>query len=261
MTVFFAINHGEHNMQRTLTPLITTAALILAATVGFSLAGQDAKGSLSANVLIVGGGTHHNFQRWFNKADTATLEEAGAEAEYTDKPKQIPAKLDQGVDVLCLTNNKPMPGKKLRKRVFDFVDEGNGLVLVHASIWYNWKNWPRYNRELVAGGSRSHPPLGEAHVEVNKHEHPVMEGVPSKFKIIDELYRYKHDPKGPDITVLATGTNPKSGKSFPVVWTVHRPDGGRIVCTTLGHDGRAHNHPAYKAILRNAVRWANPDRD
>jgi type 1 glutamine amidotransferase len=31
---------------------------------------------------------------------------------------------------------------------------------------------------------------------------------------------------------------------------------GRIVGLTLGHDGKAHEHPAYRKLLGNAVRWA-----
>ena len=30
----------------------------------------------------------------------------------------------------------------------------------------------------------------------------------------------------------------------------------RIVCITLGHDGKAHEHPAYKTLLQNSLAWA-----
>ena len=82
-----------------------------------------------------------------------------------------------------------------------------------------------------------------------------MTGVPGTFEIDDELYHFVKDPKGQPIEVLATGKSPRDGRTFPVVW-VRRHVRGRIVCVTLGHDGRAHDHPAYKAILRNGVRWA-----
>lgn len=210
--------------------------------------------SLSAKVLIVGGGSAHDFDRWFNEVDSETLESAGADVEYTDQPRRILGLLGQGVDVLSLTNNKPMPGEKLRDSIFRFADNGNGILIVHASVWYNWEDWPRYNRELVAGGSRSHVDLGEFSVEVTDPDHPVMEGVPANFSIVDELYRYEHGSDSPSINVLARGTNPNNGESYPVVWTVDWT-GGRILCTSLGHDGRAHNHEAYKTLIRNAVEW------
>jgi len=38
------------------------------------------------------------------------------------------------------------------------------------------------------------------------------------------------------------------------VWVVKR-DKARILCNTLGHDGQAHEHPAYQTMLQNSVRW------
>jgi hypothetical protein len=31
------------------------------------------------------------------------------------------------------------------------------------------------------------------------------------------------------------------------------------VCVTLGHDGAAHEHPAFRALLVNAARWVLED--
>jgi type 1 glutamine amidotransferase len=204
--------------------------------------------------LIVGGGSAHDFERWFNKADTATLTEGGkASVNYTDQPSAVlPALKD--IDVLYLSNNQPLPDPALRRAVFDFLDAGKGLLLVHAGTWYNWKDWPEFNRQLVSGGSRGHDKYGEFEVTVTEPGHPVMAGVPARFKITDELYNFTNDEKGPPIQVLATGRSPMSGKTFPVVWiTPH--DKARIVCNTLGHDGRAHEHAAYKKILQNSLVW------
>jgi len=55
--------------------------------------------------------------------------------------------------------------------------------------------------------------------------------------------------------VLATGKNLTDGKTYPVVWITKHPN-ARIVCITLGHDAKAHELPAFKAILRNSLKWA-----
>ena len=205
--------------------------------------------------LIVGGGASHDFPRWFRHADSATLSEGQfAEVVYTDKVVEISSRLD-GIDVLCLSNNQPLPGSKLRKGVFELVESGRGLVLVHAALWYNWQDWPEYNLTLAGGGTRGHDPLGNFTVTVASPRHPVMAGVPKSFEIVDELYRFRKDPKGAAIDVLATAKSPRDGKTFPVVWTTKNPK-GRIVCVTLGHDGRAHKHVAFRTILRNSVAWA-----
>jgi uncharacterized protein len=206
-------------------------------------------------VLVVGGDQHHDFDRWFNRATVATLEAAGAEASYTDEPDHILSALSQ-IDVLYLTNNQPLPGAELRDGISRFVESGKGFIIGHAAGWYSWNDWPEYNRDLVGGGSRSHLPYGDFEVTVTDPDHAIMRGVPATFSIRDELYRFEKDPAGSPIQVLATGKDDTTGAVYPVVWTV-RNGGGRIVVHTLGHDGEAHNHPAYQTIVQNSLRWVS----
>ena len=229
---------------------------IRAARVPASSGGGDPGGdSGTVRVLIVGGGSSHDFDRWFNQEDSKILSAAGrATVTYTDKPDDILAAL-KGLDVLYLSNNQPMKDAALRKAIFDFADAGKGLLLVHPALWYNWTDWPEYNRALVGGGARSHDKYGEFEVRVEMPQHPVMAGVPQSFKITDELYHFERDKDGATIEVLASGKNIQSGKTYPSVWVVNHSK-ARIVCIALGHDGAAHQDPAYRTILQNALSWA-----
>lgn len=229
--------------------------LLLAILLGsFALvSAQEAAPKIRA--LIVGGGTHHDFDRWFNTADVATLKATGKiDAEYTGNTDSVLPKL-KSIDVLYLSNNQPMKGGDLRKAIFDLADLGRGLLLVHPALWYNWSDWPEYNRKLVGGGARSHDKYGEFEVTVDQPDHPVMKGVPASFRIADELYHFQKDAEGASIQVLATGRNLSSGKTYPVVWIVHHPK-ARILAVTLGHDGKAHEHDAFKSLLQNGATWA-----
>jgi type 1 glutamine amidotransferase len=105
---------------------------------------------------------------------------------------------------------------------------------------------------LVGGGARSHDKYGEFEVTVDETSHPIMAGVPPTFRITDELYHW-NKAEGADIQVLATG-KPRDGKTYPVVYLAKHPR-ARIVCITLGHDGAAHELPAYKKIPQNALAW------
>jgi putative membrane-bound dehydrogenase-like protein len=205
-------------------------------------------------VLIVGGGSSHDFNKWFNEADKATLSEGGlASVQYTDDTSLILPALKK-IDVLYLSNNQPIPADA-HKAIFDFVASGKGLVLVHPALWYNWNDWPEYNSQLVGGGARSHNRYGEFEVTVTAPDHPIMKGVDSKFKISDELYHFNPDPKGAPIKALATASDNVGGKTYPSVFTVESQK-GRIAGICLGHDAKAHNLDAYKTILRNSVKWA-----
>jgi type 1 glutamine amidotransferase len=213
----------------------------------------DSDAEARPEVLIVGGGSSHNFERWFNLEDSRILADAGANVRYTDDPEYIKELLPE-LDILYLSNNQSLPDPELRKAIFDFVESGNDLLLVHAAIWYNWSDWPEYNKDLVGGGSRGHDDFGEFEVQVVNDDHPIMENISSSFKITDELYRYEKDESGSEIEVLAKGIEPATGDEFPVVWTVDYGE-GQIVCTTLGHDDQAHEHDAYINILKNSLNW------
>lgn len=208
-----------------------------------------------ASVLIVGGGESHDFPQWYQRADSATIAAGGARVAYTDAPAAILPRLS-GTDVLYLAANQPLPDPALRDAIFRHVAGGGGLIVGHAGAWYNWSDWPEYNRRLVGGGARGHRRYGTFEVEVVDAAHPVTEGVPPSFIVRDELYRFVPDSAGPEIHVLARAREADTGEIYPVVWTVES-SGGRILVNTLGHDGDAHNHQAYQRLLRNSVRWTS----
>jgi len=239
------------NGPRGATQAAATAAETPAAVAALSAAPKDA-----LRILIVGGGSSHDFQRFFNLADVATLRELpGAVVAYTENTDDIAAAAPF-TDVLYLANNKPIASAASREAVFQQAKAGKGLLLVHPALWYNWTDWPEYNRTLVGGGSRGHDKYGEFEVTVlSDPKSPVSAGLPATFKISDELYHDVRDGDGVPRMVLATGKSPHDGRVFPVVWLSQVRD-GRVACITLGHDGQAHSHPAYRQLLKQAALWA-----
>ena len=151
----------------------------VACTPGESDAPQtsSAANEPAKKILIVGGGDSHDFDRWFNEEDTATLEAAGFDVAYTDDPSTVASRL-KDIDLLYLSNNQPMTDPLLREFIFDYADTGNPLLLVHPALWYNWEDWPEYNRELAGGGSRSHGPYGAFDITVTNTNHPLVNGLP-----------------------------------------------------------------------------------
>ncbi|MDP6409986.1 MAG: ThuA domain-containing protein [Planctomycetota bacterium] len=234
-----------------------TAPTFLALTAelpdGEVAAAPDGPAALDAAILVVGGGSSHDFQRWFAGTDVGTLSKLGAGVAYTDSVDTLSARIE-GLDLLVLSNNQPFPADA-RAAIETFVEAGGGLLLVHPACWYNWSEWPAYNRELVSGGARSHEPYREFEVRVTAPGHALTEGLPVVFRITDELYRFIPDEAGPAIEVLVTGRSLETGEEYPVVWSVER-EAGRTVCITLGHDGAAHEHPGFQRLLWNAARWS-----
>nr|WP_293841749.1 ThuA domain-containing protein [uncultured Arsenicibacter sp.] len=214
----------------------------------------SAKSGKPIRVLIVGGGSSHNFGMWYRNADGQTLGKDGfATVNYVGDPDSMLAFLPKA-DVLYLSNNRPITNPAVRQAIFQFADAGKGLLIAHAAMWYNWKDWPEYNQQLVSGGSRGHDKYGTFDVTVTVPDHPVTKGVDQKFTLKDERYYYIPDASGPGIDVLASSSVAGSDKIFPSVFVVKHPK-ARIVGLALGHDAESHNLPVYHNLLRNSVKW------
>lgn len=212
------------------------------------------RGSKNLRVLIMGGGSSHDFNRWYKQADVETLQRGGfATVTYTGNPDSVLYYLPD-TDVLYLSNNQPVNNPKVRQAIFDHVNAGKGLVLAHAALWYNWKDWPEYNLQLASGGSRGHNKYGPFDVTVVNQGHPVMKGVENKFTLKDELYYYIPDAAGAGVEVLANASAEGSDKIYPSVFVIKHPK-ARIVGIALGHDAASHDIAPYQNMLRNAVQW------
>ncbi|MGV3639335.1 MAG: ThuA domain-containing protein [Adhaeribacter sp.] len=205
-------------------------------------------------VLMLGGGSSHDFNRWYKQADVNTLRREGlATVTYLSHPDSLLLYLPQ-TDVLYLSHNQATDNPQVRQAITDFVNAGKGLVLGHAAMWYNWKDWPEYNQQIAGGGSRGHDRYGAFEFTVNQTSHPVVQGVRPRFTLKDERYYYQPDPAGPGVEVLASSSVAGSDKIFPSVFVVKHPK-ARIVGLALGHDGESHDLADYQQLLRNAVTW------
>ncbi|HUH18228.1 ThuA domain-containing protein [Albibacterium sp.] len=234
--------------------LLSSTVILFSSCSGLKNSNVKTKASNDILVLLVGGGSSHDFDKWYKQVDVQTLMNASnIKMDYVDDVSQILHYLPN-IDVLFLTNNQPISDAATREAILSFVDSGKGLVLGHAALWYNWEDWPEYNKLLVSGGSRGHDAYGGFDVKVLEKNHPVTEGVPESFHLKDELYYFKEDSAGPGIEVLATANRAGSTEVFPSVFVVKNPN-ARIVGIALGHDAESHELKAYQSLLINAIKW------
>ncbi len=213
-------------------------------------------------VLIIGGGSSHNFAKFFGEEDSETLKGAGLTVHYTEDRDQAATELKNADVAIISTNRKFFDTLEYRKALMDFVAAGKGVIMLHPGTWYGFPEWPELNAKIVGGGARGHDALGPFTVSVMEKDHPVMKGVPASFEVTDELYYINAEadkiPAGTaPIEVLAqTSPSKKYSKPHPSVWVV-KNDKARIVGIALGHDQRVHDLPAFRAILINAVKWTS----
>jgi type 1 glutamine amidotransferase len=180
---------------------------------------------------------------------------------YTEDRDQAAAELANADVAVISVNRKFFDTTAYRKALMDFAAAGKGIIMFHPGTWYGFAQWPELNAQIVGGGARGHDKIHPFEVKAVKPEHPVMSGVPASFTVEDELYYVNAEPEKipagtAAIEVLAeTSPSDKFKKPHPSVWITQHPK-ARIVGIALGHDERVHDHPAFKTLLSNAVKWA-----
>ena len=213
-------------------------------------------------VLVIGGGSSHNFAKFFGGTDAATLSGAGFSVHYTEDRDQAAAELANADVAVISVNRKFFDTPAYRKALFNRIAAGKGVIMLHPGTWYGYGQWPELNAQIIGGGAHGHDAIDTFTVSVLKKDHPVMAGVPATFEAVDELYHVNAGPgKTPEgtlpIEVLAeTSPSKKYKTGHPSVW-VTKNDKARIVGIALGHDERVHDLPAFRTILVNAVKWVD----
>ena len=209
------------------------------------------------DVLLLGGGTSHDFARWFDREDRLLLGEGGRTVTYTESVTEALDALHPGCVLVFSTNQRLT--KAFTDAVNQHVAAGGGVLFLHAGTWGNWPEWRRRSNELLRAQATSHEDLGAFQVRLADAAHPLAAGLPEAFEITDELYRAAPIEGAPPVHVVATGRSASGAADYPVAWTVEA-GAGRVVGLTLGHGAEAHGNPAFRTLLSNAVDWLRGTR-
>jgi type 1 glutamine amidotransferase len=173
----------------------------------------------------------------------------------------------------------------VRKDFIEYVKGGGGLVVVHAAD-NSFGNWVEYNEMIGLGGwggrnEKSGPMIrfkdgqfvrdespgaggthGAQHefiVETRDAEHPILKGLPLKWKhAADELYSKLRGP-GKNLTILATAYHDPAqrgtGENEPILMVIDYGQ-GRVFHTTLGHSTVSMSGLGFQVTLCRGAEWA-----
>jgi type 1 glutamine amidotransferase len=143
-------------------------------------------------------------------------------------------------------DHRPWVTEEAQQAFLEYVRAGNGLLVVHSGS-AGYQQLPVL-RGLLGGVFRLHPPQCQVTVEP-RAGHPLTAGS-APFTLKDEHYFMDMD----DTTVnLFLTTNSEHGAQ-PGGWT-RSVGAGRVCVLTPGHNLEVWLHPAYQALLGNALRW------
>jgi type 1 glutamine amidotransferase len=187
--------------------------------------------------------------------------------------------------VVVMNYNGEMWSPATQQALEAYMSGGGGLVVFHAAD-NSFTPWKAYNEMIGVGGwygrdeksgpylrwrdgrqvldtkpgpAGHHGPQHEFALEARQPEHPIMQGLPSKWMhTSDELYDYMRGP-ATNVTVLATAfADPKSagsGEHEPQLLVI-RYGQGRVFHTMLGHGPEAMKSVDFIVTLQRGAEWA-----
>lgn len=255
--------------------------------LAFSIVCPSLYGANKLKALIIDGQNNHNWKTT-TPAMKWMLEETGrftVDVYTATGPianDRQPKFADYDV-IVSNYNGQDWP-EAVRTSFTGYVRNGGGLVIVHAAD-NSFGNWTEYNEMIGVGGwggrsEKSGPMLywqdgkivrdesngrGGTHganhefVVETRAEHPIMHGVPTKWKhASDELYAKMRGP-ATNLTVIATAFSAPdkggTGKHEPILMVINYGK-GRVFHTLLGHDTRSMYGIGFQVTLARGTEWA-----
>jgi uncharacterized protein len=153
-----------------------------------------------------------------------------------------------------------------------YIERGGGFVAFHGSAGDPDYFWDWYADKLIGARFLAHPmapQFQEARIAVN-NAHPLAKVLPSEWRMTDEWYSFRTNPRTIGANVLLTldestykpdgpmGMDLRMG-DHPLAWT-NCLGQGRIFYSAIGHRPETYSHPQNVALLEAAVGWATDKR-
>lgn len=191
----------------------------------------------------------------------------------------------KGYDLVVINYGGPTWAENVRKEFEKYVADGGGVVVIHSSI-VPMADWKEYNEMIGMGAwdgrnEKDGPFLywkdgqyvydyspgwagyhGLQHETVIEHrapEHPILKGLPAKWKHFkDEIYTRMRGPVK-NLEILSTAY--ERGRHEAQMWTV-RYGKGRVFVDLLGHCGNDPNMiysmlcTGFQVTLLRGCEWA-----
>jgi type 1 glutamine amidotransferase len=153
-----------------------------------------------------------------------------------------------------------------QRRAFrSYIEKGGGFVGVHGSGGdpvYFW-NW--YTDRLLGArfeGHPMHPQFQDARIVVGDKGNPAAAHLPTEWRMKDEWYSFKSNPRSIGAHVIATldesSYDPASEGlamgDHPIAWT-NRIGRGTMFYSAIGHRPETYVNPHYVAMIEDALGW------
>lgn len=159
-----------------------------------------------------------------------------------------------------------------RKAFQKYIEGGGGFFAIHGSAGDPAYFWDWYADRLIGARFLGHPmapQFQEARIITDK-AHPIAAGLPTEWKMTDEWYSFKTNPRSVGAKVILSldessyspvglrGVDLNMG-DHPLAWT-NCVGKGRMFYSAIGHLPETYSQPQHVTLLEKAMRWVALDR-
>jgi uncharacterized protein len=250
---------------------VNVAVLVLIASCGSSSqptspTGGAGSGAPASHLLVV---THTAGFRHSSIADAeATVAELGRQTgafdvAYARTDADVKRLLTRdglrAFDAVAFVNTTGNLGIPDMAAFLAWIREGHGFVGVHsASDTYH--DDPRF-LEMLGNEFDTHGDQASVDLVVDDAAHPATAGLGARWRITDEIYRFRLSNRGQVGMLLSLDRFPADGLAragepgdLPIAW--QKPYGaGRVLYTALGHREDVWQDARFRQHLRGALLW------
>jgi type 1 glutamine amidotransferase len=185
----------------------------------------------------------------------APLSDAGFDFEFLEDGSKWSAEMMEHFPLVVLakanitssTMERPWLTVQSQEKFPDFVQRGNGLVVVHGGTC-RYENIP-LTCDLIGGRFLHHPEQCAVTVSPTV-DHALVNGV-SPFTVHDEHYFIAMSDPHAEVFLHSRSEHGEQSAGWA---RVHGE--GRVCVLTPGHNQEVWLHPSFQTLLLNALKWA-----
>ena len=232
------------------------AACVCGAACAGSLPAEPAARSSRVLILSGPGGPDWQATTLFLRqvlADTGRFDVRVCEA-----PHGLTARTLADFDVLVDVSGASAARNDSEGEIARFVAAGKGLVVTNGALAEQKPGtmapgcWP-----ASVPGDGPRPAVRFLEGKIVPPEHAITQGMPTRFRIADDLPRGLSVHSGAEVLATAGDENsPEGGGADQPLLLAMRHGNGRVFCTVMGHDLAAMHDPAFLATFARGTEWA-----
>src|SRR5262245_60402727 len=142
-----------------------------------------------------------------------------------------------------------------KSAIIAFVNNGGGFIGTHSAADTLYE-WPEYG-QLVGAYFKEHPWTQEATVTVEDGAHPTTSGLGSSFRLRDEYYTFRTNPRSSVHVLLSlNAASVGAAGDYPLAWT-QTIGRGSSYYNALGHFPETWTDARFQSQITSAIRWAS----